>query len=1283
MRVFFTRNYTSIFCIVALLFCAPCAFSQLGNFSFTVTKTDETCTGNGALTFTATGTTPGASLFYSVYLLPDSTNPIAVVNTSMITGLSAGNYRVVALQTLGSLSNSQQRQIAILDNRTPLIFQVDGHALNCQIGTITVNVTQGNPVSYEIISGPVLIPAQTSNVFNDMPLGQYTIKVTDACGDVLIQANTLVYVHIPENIFIDLSYRQECGLLNCTTKPVNFIIDPDEGLTLAFPFDYQVTVLPPDGSASLVFNQTIHSYAELLLMDGTVGLIFNLPFFNGTNYFVNIKVTDPCGYTTEKNGVSIYIIPRMSLAPQYPDACFKELKIYTCNILMPYTIQFLSAPSGFNPADFIANPLGPFYTESVQYLSDAAHELPDGDYFIKLTDACGRVFQDHLDVKNSMTTGIVSYVKYTDDCVPYYDVVISDYTVNPATLIISQAPPNFDHPVPYDSTSQINSFGVFLQSFTIPGDYTFTGVNVCGRTFEVELNIPITTVQEATFSFNDYGCTSHGRIRIKNSNAPPTGSILITQAPPGYPFSLPHDVSDTTIDNEHPTNDILVQNLPSGDYTIQFADVCGHVYPKIQATVPVNLWLDPPIVSVLEGCEIGYGSLSLSFPGLANVDLEKVIILTAPSNYTPSLPYDVSFNIAGLYGSFYMNSLPQGIYTFYTKDTCGTEHTFTVEIGNHYFDTTAEVEGYCGSFNLFIHNSITPVESNAYFVLQKFNPINQIWTHPITNFPFQPGSYPNGANSYLLGASNYNITSQGTFRILKLSYIYSNGNSNLIPCIKVLKEFEFLGVLKITNAYKISCLSGSSQVLIQAGDTNPLTYKITSKNAQPFFIDNGNSNIFNGLLPGIYNFQVQDGCGNIVNRLFDVSSLAEPVVTSSNLCNGQIGQLSVAPFSFLSYQWWKGDDSNTILSTSNVLPIAPFLLPTSLGTYHVRVYSESVFSCIDTIITYVIPEPTQPNAGEDYNQIICSANALNLNSLLTGAHDANGSWSEVSNSGMLNGNVWLPVGIAAGVYLFKYTVYGFCDAFDEAIVIITLHEDLPNPTVNVADYFCTGDAIQFEVNDIPNAEFQWTGPDNFTSQMQNPMIANVALANSGNYIVKATVDVCESSTNVPVIIHTKPEFEFNLSCIEGNFTLSIVPKNTSFNINDVDYYWTGPKNFTSTVSSVILNDLAPGTYSATVTTADSCMTTQTIPIQNTRCVIPAGISPNGDQHNQSFDLTGFDILNLKIFSRYGNIVYERKNYTNQWHGQDYNDHELPDATYYYYIQFKSGEQKTGWVYVTR
>jgi gliding motility-associated-like protein len=93
------------------------------------------------------------------------------------------------------------------------------------------------------------------------------------------------------------------------------------------------------------------------------------------------------------------------------------------------------------------------------------------------------------------------------------------------------------------------------------------------------------------------------------------------------------------------------------------------------------------------------------------------------------------------------------------------------------------------------------------------------------------------------------------------------------------------------------------------------------------------------------------------------------------------------------------------------------------------------------------------------------------------------------------------------------------------------------------------------------------------------------------------------------------------------------------------------------------------------------------------CVISQGISPNGDGFNDSLDLEFLSdraggINQLQIYNRYGNLVFEAINYTNEWQGQDKNGNELPPGTYFYVIDLMEedpvfGLQATGWVYINK
>lgn len=73
-----------------------------------------------------------------------------------------------------------------------------------------------------------------------------------------------------------------------------------------------------------------------------------------------------------------------------------------------------------------------------------------------------------------------------------------------------------------------------------------------------------------------------------------------------------------------------------------------------------------------------------------------------------------------------------------------------------------------------------------------------------------------------------------------------------------------------------------------------------------------------------------------------------------------------------------------------------------------------------------------------------------------------------------------------------------------------------------------------------------------------------------------------------------------------------------------------------------------------------------IQLQLNDCIVPKGISPNGDGLNDGFNIEIFNPIEVKIFNRYGMEVYTHgEGYTNQWKGQDKNNRELPSGTYYY------------------
>lgn len=98
---------------------------------------------------------------------------------------------------------------------------------------------------------------------------------------------------------------------------------------------------------------------------------------------------------------------------------------------------------------------------------------------------------------------------------------------------------------------------------------------------------------------------------------------------------------------------------------------------------------------------------------------------------------------------------------------------------------------------------------------------------------------------------------------------------------------------------------------------------------------------------------------------------------------------------------------------------------------------------------------------------------------------------------------------------------------------------------------------------------------------------------------------------------------------------------------------------------------------------NGCFSAGPLSLEADGCVIPRGISPNGDGMNDNFDLSAFDVNSLLIFNRYGMEVFSYANYSDQWHGQDTSGNDLPTATYFYVVYLAGGEEITGWVYINR
>jgi gliding motility-associated-like protein len=114
---------------------------------------------------------------------------------------------------------------------------------------------------------------------------------------------------------------------------------------------------------------------------------------------------------------------------------------------------------------------------------------------------------------------------------------------------------------------------------------------------------------------------------------------------------------------------------------------------------------------------------------------------------------------------------------------------------------------------------------------------------------------------------------------------------------------------------------------------------------------------------------------------------------------------------------------------------------------------------------------------------------------------------------------------------------------------------------------CTGGTLELYGNQLPdtiaNVIYTWTGPNGFSSNLQNPIIPNVTSANNGNYTLVVSGDGCVSTPHSISVFAGDPTVLVNGTanvCPNGTITMvanTLVPPSAS-----VEYHWTGPNGFT-------------------------------------------------------------------------------------------------------------------------
>ena len=74
--------------------------------------------------------------------------------------------------------------------------------------------------------------------------------------------------------------------------------------------------------------------------------------------------------------------------------------------------------------------------------------------------------------------------------------------------------------------------------------------------------------------------------------------------------------------------------------------------------------------------------------------------------------------------------------------------------------------------------------------------------------------------------------------------------------------------------------------------------------------------------------------------------------------------------------------------------------------------------------------------------------------------------------------------------------------------------------------------------------------------------------------------------------------------------------------------------------------------------------------------MPTAYSPNGDDRNDFFVIKGIEYYPdnvFTVFNRWGNLIYTKDSYHNEWNGQTRSGDRVPDGTYFVILRVNDGE----------
>lgn len=501
----------------------------------------------------------------------------------------------------------------------------------------------------------------------------------------------------------------------------------------------------------------------------------------------------------------------------------------------------------------------------------------------------------------------------------------------------------------------------------------------------------------------------------------------------------------------------------------------------------------------------------------------------------------------------------------------------------------------------------------------------------------------------------------------------------------------------LTADHGVECASPQTELKAEglgkwtADDSNPARVILSDAN-------NKNTNVSGFNTPGTYIFHWKTRyCEDSVTITYTGISDVPVVTTPVEYCvNAVAVPLTVTPSSTYTFKWYTEEVGGTGTTT------APTPATTTAGTTSYYVANVDADGCegprseIKVVVNPLIDAVTTFN----YDAPIYCTNAANPVITLATNFTTGGTFTATPGGLVIDATTGAinSAASALGTYRVTYTVDEGCTS-GESFVDVTISDNItPIVAFTYETSYCsdvTTAAPQLTTGFTTGGVFTATGGLSINAATGE---INLAGSTPGSYTVTYTIAqdaaTCNSGGTSSATFNVAGNLETVITedCKEQQLWLHAGAKDGEFD-ETVTYTWKNENGATLATDTADFNVSAyyannpnlklPIVFTVTAGFGE-CMFNTEFKVDNILCLIPRGISPNGDGDNDSFDLSTMGVNEITIFNRYGLELYHFKGaYTNQWHGQDKSNNDIPDGTYFYSIHKTEGAAVTGWVYINR